>query len=174
MSIALLFFIIFAAVALVGAIGVVASRRPVHSALFLLLNFVTLAIFYVTLGAQFLAAAQVIIYAGGIVILILFVLMLIGSERLGRRVGQRLWTPHAGLALGLALLAAMGFAFSASTMSLPDSGIALTGAPKSVGMELFTHYILPFEMVAILLLVALIGALILARPMPEEHGAESS
>ena len=172
MSIQALFFIVIAAGCLTGAVGVVLSRRPVHSALFLLLNFITLAVLYVTLGAQFLAAAQVIIYAGGIVILILFVLMLIGSERIGRRVGQRLWTPYAGLALGLALLTAMAYAFSTDAFTAP-AGAAMTGAPEAVGIELFTRYILPFEMVAILLLVALIGALILARPVTEEHETRS-
>ncbi len=76
----LLFFILVGAVSLAAAVGVVTSRQPIHSALFLLTHFVTLAVLYITLEAQFLAAIQVIIYAGGIVILILFVIMLIGSE----------------------------------------------------------------------------------------------
>jgi len=75
MTASILFFIVIGAVCLASAIGVVTSRVPIHSALFLLVNFVTLAILYVTLEAQFLAAAQVIIYAGGIVILILFVII---------------------------------------------------------------------------------------------------
>lgn len=163
MTVALLFFITVAAVSLAGAAGVVLSRNPVHSALFLLVNFITLAVFFVTLGAQFLAAAQVIIYAGGIVILILFVLMLIGSEPLGGRFGHRRWTPYVGLGLGITLLAAMFYAFTASPAVVP-AGAPDNGAPEAVGFEMFTRYILPFEMVAILLLVALIGALVLARP----------
>lgn len=175
MSAALLFFLTVAAVSLAGAAGVVLSQSPVHSALFLLVNFLTLAVFFVTLGAQFLAAAQVIIYAGGIVILILFVLMLIGSEPLGERFGHRLWTPFVGLAAGLVLLATMFYSFTTVPATAPSDNAALTGAPKEVGIELFTRYILPFEMVAVLLLVALIGALVLARPREEtEPEAESS
>ena len=163
MNLSLLFFLSVAVVSLAGAAGVVLSRQPVHSALFLLVNFITLAVFYVTLGAQFLAAAQVIVYAGGIVILILFVLMLIGSEPLGRRLGHRLWTPYVGLGAGLIMLAMMVYAFTAGTAVAPV-GAPFAGAPKVVGLELFTAYILPIEMVAVLLLVALIGALVLARP----------
>ena len=80
MSLSLLFFLLVGAVSLAAALGVVTSRQPVHSALFLLTNFATLAVLYITLDAQFLAAAQVIVYAGGIVILILFVIMLIGGD----------------------------------------------------------------------------------------------
>ncbi len=169
MSISILFFISVAVVCIAGAVGVVLSQRPVHSALFLLVNFITLAVFYVSLGAQFLAAAQVIIYAGGIVILILFVLMLIGSEPLGGRFGYRYWTPYAGLAAGVLLLAGMVYVALAGPVKTPAGADSMTGAPEMVGMELFTNYILPFEMVAILLLVALIGALVLARP-PRESG----
>ena len=80
---AMVFFILVGALSVAMAVGVVTARVPVHSALFLLVHFVTLAILYVTLDAQFLAAAQVIVYAGGIVILILFVIMSIGSGESG-------------------------------------------------------------------------------------------
>lgn len=170
MNLSVLFFLSVSLVSLAGAIGVVVSRRPVHSALFLLVNFVTLAVFYVTLGAQFLAAAQVIIYAGGIVILILFVLMLIGSEGLGRRDGYRYWTPWAGLIAGGLMLAGLVYASLRHPVSTPTGVAVMTGEPEAVGMEMFMNYILPFEMVAILLLVALIGALVLARPPRDEDG----
>ena len=175
MNISLLFFLSVAVVCLAGAIGVVVSQRPVHSALFLLVNFITLAVFYVSLGAQFLAAAQVIIYAGGIVILILFVLMLIGSEPLGQeRFGFRYRTPYVGVAAGLILLATMVYAFTANPATAPAGAATQTGAPEAIGMELFTRYILPFEMVAILLLVALIGALVLAKPRPNVESETES
>ena len=90
MTFSLLFFLVIGAVCLAAASGVVLSRQPVHSAIFLLTNFATLAVLYITLDAQFLAAAQIIIYAGGIVILILFVIMLIGSAP-GRIVMGSLW-----------------------------------------------------------------------------------
>lgn len=163
MTASILFFIVIGAVCVASAIGVVSSRIPIHSALYLLVNFVSLAVLYVTLEAQFLAAAQVIIYAGGIVILILFVIMLIGSERIETRAPHRSWTPYAGILLGVALLSSMIF----SLVATPDAGTATStlngGAPQTVGMALFTQYILPFEMAAVLLLVALLGALLLAR-----------
>ena len=77
-------FLIFGAIAIVAAVGVILSRKPVYSALFLLMNFATLAALYILLQAQFLAAVQVVVYAGAIVVLILFVVMLIGGGELGR------------------------------------------------------------------------------------------
>ena len=163
MTPSILFFIVIGAVCLASAIGVITSRIPIHSALYLLVNFVTLAVLYVTLEAQFLAAAQVIIYAGGIVILILFVIMLIGSERIETRAPHRTWTPYAGILLGVALISSMVYSFvetpSASSATTTING----GAPETVGMALFTQYILPVEMAAVLLLVALLGALLLGR-----------
>jgi NADH-quinone oxidoreductase subunit J len=164
MTASILFFIVIGAVCLTSAIGVITSRVPIHSALYLLVNFVSLAVMYVTLEAQFLAAAQIIIYAGGIVILILFVIMLIGSEKIETRAAHRSWTPFAGILLGVALISSMIYSF----VETPDPASATTtaingGAPETVGMALFTRYILPFELTAVLLLVALLGALLLAR-----------
>jgi len=170
MSIA--FFAVFAALSIAAAIGVITSRQPVHSALFLLANFATLAILYVTLEAQFLAATQVIIYAGGIVILILFVIMLLGSEDIPSD-NSRPWTAYAGIVLGIIMLGGIASGTLGTfsdveipTQTLPDGTVTTLlegGAPKSVGLELFTNYLLPFEMTAILILVALLGALLLGR-----------
>ena len=107
MSWAMLFFILVGGVAIATAVGVITSRQPIHSALYLLTHFVTLSVLYITLEAQFLAAIQVIIYAGGIVILILFVIMLLGSEKLEGEFEGQSWGPYIGLALGLVLLASM-------------------------------------------------------------------
>lgn len=180
MSIA--FFAVIAAISIAAAIGVITSRQPVHSALFLLANFATLAILYVTLEAQFLAAVQIIIYAGGIVILILFVIMLLGSEDIPAD-ESRPWTAYAGIVLGIIMLGGIASgtigAFSGvelPTQTLADGTVTSMlegGAPKSVGMELFTKYLLPFEMTAILILVALLGALLLGR-RPEAGETEAS
>jgi NADH-quinone oxidoreductase subunit J len=159
----ILFFIVIGAVCLASAIGVITSRFPIHSALYLLVNFVSLAVLYVTLEAQFLAAAQVIIYAGGIVILILFVIMLIGSEKIETRAPHRSWTPYAGILLGVTLLSSMIFSFVETPSGSATTTAINGGAPETVGIALFTQYILPFEMAAVLLLVALLGALLLAR-----------
>ena len=171
MSLSVLFFLVIGAVCLAAAFGVVVSRQPVHSALFLLVNFASLAVLYVTLDAQFLAAAQVIIYAGGIVILILFVIMLIGGDTNDFTASQRTWSRLVGLGLGLILLVGLGYSAVQKLLPLPaDPNTALQGgAPKAVGLELFTNYILPFELVSVLLLVALIGALVVGR-QPEGAG----
>jgi NADH-quinone oxidoreductase subunit J len=163
MTASILFFIVIGAVCVASAIGVVASRVPIHSALYLLVNFVSLAVLYVTLEAQFLAAAQVIIYAGGIVILILFVIMLIGSEKIETRAPHRTWTPYAGILLGVTLLSSMIFSFTETGTAATTTTTINGGAPETLGVALFTQYILPLEMTAVLLLVGLIGALLLGR-----------
>ncbi|MEZ4735391.1 MAG: NADH-quinone oxidoreductase subunit J [Caldilineaceae bacterium] len=164
MSFSLLFFIVIGAISLAAAYGVVASRLPVHSALFLLTHFATLAVLYITLDAQFLAATQVIVYAGGIVILILFVIMLIGSEQIDNQGNYRSWTPYVAMLLGIVLVATLAYSMmSGYPLSTPTAVIPEGGAPPVVGFELFTQYLLPFELAAILLLVALLGALLLAR-----------
>lgn len=162
-----LFFILVGAICVAAAVGVVASNKPVHSALFLLAQFAMLAALYITMDAQFLGAAQIIIYAGGIVILILFVIMLLGSEAIETRAAHRIWVPWVALGLGLLLLIGLSFSMAqAFTGTSPNPAANLGGVPPVVGMELFTKYILPFEMIGVLLLVALIGALLLARKQP--------
>jgi NADH-quinone oxidoreductase subunit J len=167
-----IFFFVTAAMALAAGLGVVASRQPIHSALFLLLHFAMLAVLYITLDAQFLGIVQVIIYAGGIVILMIFVIMLLGSEKLELQAWHRSWIPRVALALGGILLAAMGVSMAFAFGGIePNPAPNLGGVPEVVGMELFTKYILPFELVGILLLVALIGALLLARRNKDETKA---
>lgn len=170
---ALLFFILVGAVSLAAALGVVMSRQPVHSALFLLTNFASLAVLYVMLDAQFLAAAQVIVYAGGIVILILFVIMLIGGDTNDFSAAQRAWSRVVGIGLGLILLLTVSYSVLTRLLKAPDDATALLqgGTPSAVGTALFTEYVLPFELIAILLLVALIGALVLGR---QSEGAGES
>jgi len=164
MTLSLLFFVLIGAISLAAAVGVISSSHPVHSALFLLAHFVTLAVLYITLEAQFLAAIQVIIYAGGIVILILFVIMLIGSERIENQAEHRSWTPYVGIALGIVLLGGLAVSLLQSFAGVdPSASLVQGGIPSAVGLELFTKYILPFELAAVLLLVALLGALLLAR-----------
>ena len=169
MSFEMIFFILVGALSVGTAVGVVTSRVAVHSALFLLVHFATLAILYVTLNAQFLAAAPIIVYAGGIVILILFVIMLIGSAPLETRAGYRSWVPYAGLALGVLMLAGMAL----TVLQMPPATINPAanegGVPIVLGIEIYSQNILLVELAAVLLLVALLGALLLARrPKTEE------
>jgi NADH-quinone oxidoreductase subunit J len=170
-----LFFIAVGAITLAAAVGVVVSRVPVHSALFLLLHFAMIAALYITMDAQFLGAIQVIIYAGGIVILILFVIMLIGSDSVAASYSQRRWLPWVALSLGVILLVAIGASLvQAFGGAAPNPAPLQGGVPEVVGIELFTRYILPFEMVGVLLLVALIGALLLARRSKAEQISQNT
>lgn len=164
MSLSVLFFVVIGAISVAAAVSVISSRQPVHSALFLLLNFASLAVLYVTLDAQFLAAIQVIIYAGGIVILLLFVIMLLGSEDLNIEASRRQWTGYAGILLGVVMLGAISASlFDAFSGTELQAAAIEGGVPKAVGLSLFTKYVLPFELTAVLILVALIGALLLGR-----------
>lgn len=161
-------FIVFGLIAVAAAVGVVLSRNPVYSALFLLLNFATLAVFYVLLNAQFLAVAQVAVYAGAIVVLFLFVVMLIGGEigpiaAPGRNVAR-------GAALVLAVLFLAALAYSIGTGALANASgeataeaLAQMGNVQALGRELFTRFLLPFELASVLLLAGMVGAVALAR-----------
>ena len=169
MDFSMIFFILVGALSVGTAVGVVASRVAVHSALFLLVHFCTLAILYITLDAQFLGAAQVIIYAGGIVILIRFVIMLIGSENLYTRAGYRTWVPLAGLALGFVLVGGLAFAILKAPLIPATLPANQGGVPDVVGMALYTQGILLVELASVLLLVALLGALLIARRPKDEQ-----
>jgi NADH-quinone oxidoreductase subunit J len=163
-----IFFYALAAVAILSALGVIFNRNVVHSALFLLVNFVTLAFLYFMLNAQFLGVAQILVYAGAIVVLFLFVVMLIGAD-LGEKVdswmsGQNIML----MVLGLILLGVLGASvFQATTLG--DSGqmtpeaIAEFGQTEVIGAVLFTGYTLPFQLVAVILSVGVIGVVWLAQ-----------
>jgi len=166
-------FIIFSLIAVVAAIGVVVSRKPVYSALFLLVNFGTLAALYIMLEAQFLAAVQVIVYAGAIVVLFLFVVMLIGGGELtdirdpNKTLAQRLnWARLVAIVLAGLLLGALAWGFITGSLNpLQGSEAAFDqGSGQAIGNVLYTDYLLPFELTSVLLLVGMIGAVVLARP----------
>lgn len=164
-----LFFILVGAICVAAAVGVVASNKPVHRpALFLLAQFAMLAALYITMDAQFLGAAQIIIYAGGIVILILFVIMLLGSEAIETRAAHRIWVPWVALGLGLLLLIGLSFSMAqAFTGTSPNPAAGRSGRCATRPRHGALHQIHPaFEMIGVLLLVALIGALLLARKQP--------
>lgn len=160
-------FFILAAIATISAIGVIIQRNAVHSALSLLLNFCTLAGLYILLNAQFIAAAQVIVYAGAIVVLFLFVVMLLGAER-GEGEDERPYARYLAIALALLLLLEVGYVLYASvlrgTMGIyTEERIAQIGNVQAIGQVLFTKYLLPFELASLLLLVGIVGAVVLAK-----------
>lgn len=165
----LIFFAALAVVAIAGASGVVFSKNPVYSALSLLLNFAVLAVFYILLRAQFLAVVQVIVYAGAIVVLFLFVIMLIGGDlRLfEERTRSRQIATVLSLVLGVLMLAGLGVVIISGLLAPSTGEVPGNGSVQAIGEILFTDYLLPFELASVLLLVAMIGAVVLARkPKP--------
>lgn len=157
-------FFLLAAIAVGTAIGMLVSRNTVYSAMFLVLNFVTIAVLYLILGAPFIALSQITVYAGSIMVLFLFVIMLLGVERLQRSESLR-WQPLIAVPLVVVLVVVLAVNFF-SRAGLLDDIAAVTpeyGAPAVIGETLFTQYILPFEVTALILLVAVIGSIILAK-----------
>jgi NADH-quinone oxidoreductase subunit J len=160
----LIVFLAFAFVALACAINVVTQRRPIVSAISLIGVMGSLAVLYLLLGAEFIAAAQVIVYAGAIMVLFVFVIMLLNAGVEVRR-GRAL---AAGL-LGVPALAAFlaMVAYLVARMLPPGASVHFGGfrggGPREIGRALFTVYLLPFEATSILILIAVIGAIVLAR-----------
>lgn len=162
-------FYTLSALILLFAILVISARNTVHSVLFLVLNFLFVAALYVLLGAQFLAVIQVLVYAGGIVVLYLFVVMLVKLKRPETHSDPRRRS-RLGLVLSVAVLAEFSLIalYGNVTPSVVPDGRA-TDAPlavhnvQKVGWALYTDYLVPFEVASILLLVAMVGAIILAR-----------
>ncbi len=161
-------FFLFGGLAVIAALAVVFNRNVVHSALFLLLNLVMIAGLYVLLNAQFIAVAQIMVYAGGILVMILFVVMLLGAE-LGESIPQWL-TPLNTIKVALAAIfltvtgtAVFEWLYSTSAMrgNMTDQLIAEQGSVQLVGEALFTEYLLPFELASILLLVGIVGVVLL-------------
>jgi NADH-quinone oxidoreductase subunit J len=146
----------------------VTTKDTVHSVLFLVLDFLFVAALYVMLGAQFLAVIQVLVYAGGIVVLYLFVVMLVNLKR----PPEAHQDPHRRSKLGMALAAAVlvelaiivasGYARVAAP-TVPALAIPVSGNTEQVGWLLYTSYLIPFEIASMLLLVAMIGAIVLAK-----------
>jgi NADH-quinone oxidoreductase subunit J len=175
----LVVFFVAALAIVVGAIGVVVSRNPVHAALNLVLTLFGVAVEFVNQQADFLAAVQVIVYAGAIVILFLFVIMLLGVDREENVAaeplrGQRPMAVVLG-AMVLVELAVLGRVSNWTTGTRSVAG-PLTGAGENIGklgQSIFTRYLWPFEITSVLLVIAVIGAVVLAR-RPERVAAEMS
>ncbi len=162
MTVNLILFLILAIVAVVSALGMLLGRSAVYSALFLVLNFGTVAVFYILLNAPFIAMAQVSVYAGAIMVLFLFVIMLLGTETLPASKALPWQRPLAFvLAVILAGEAAYLLFFRNATGGEVPQPIQTFGSPQAVGQALFNQYLLPFEVTSVLLLVAMVGAIVL-------------
>jgi NADH-quinone oxidoreductase subunit J len=155
-------FVALAIVAVAAAIGVIAQRNAVRSALFLLVNFCCLAGLYILLNAQFLAVAQVIIYAGAVVVLFLFVVMLLGAERAEETRDLRLYERTGAVLLAVLLLVGVSWALIPGTGQVFPA-LTRSDTVREIGAALLTSYAIPFELASVVLLVAIIGAMALAR-----------
>ena len=154
-----LIFLTLAFITVGAAVMVIFSRNPVSSILYLVLAFFCLAAFYVILGAQFIAAVQVIVYAGAIMVLFLFVVMLLNLNEIaegGKLLGKTLGILAAGVFL-VAILTVFG---KISLGPAPTDELTTT---QSLGEVLFTTYLIPFEIASVLLLAAIVGAVVLVK-----------
>jgi len=169
-------FVIFTVAALAGAAGVVMARKPVHAALSLVLTLFSVAVFFVMQGAHFLAAVQVIVYAGAIVVLFLFVIMLLGIDKADVLDEPLPAQRPLAIAVGVALFAGvLLFAQITEPTGAPQGrGSAAEGDianVERVATSLFTNFLWPFEITSALLVIAVVGAVVLARrgsAQPEE------
>jgi NADH-quinone oxidoreductase subunit J len=160
----LIFFIPLALIAVATALGMVTSRNAVYAALNLIVNFASVAMLYLMLGAPFIALAQVTVYAGAIMVLFLFVIMLLGAEQLSEPSRLR-WQKPFAIGMGVVLLLEAIYLIAFRSHALPQAGSvsASFSDPVSLSEVLFSSYVLPFEVTSVLLLVAMIGAIVLSR-----------
>ena len=166
MTLELISFLVLAFVAVATATGMLVSRNAIYSALFLVLNFMTVAVFYLLLGAPFIAMAQVTVYAGAIMVLFLFVIMLLGAESISGEFNLRKAILPGSLALILAVESAyllITRARPAGAVVPPDAATNTINNLQGLGSALFSQYLLPFEVTSILLLVAMVGAIVLTQ-----------
>src|SRR6266481_6040581 len=158
-------FLIFAIVAVVCAINVVVQTHPISSAISLIGVMASLAILYLQLGGEFIAAAQVIVYAGAIMVLFIFVIMLLNAGAEGTSLQVSPFAKDLGMILMVAFLGLISFIIQAmlpKTEGVVFGGLK-GGTTADVGMKLFTVYLLPFEVTSVLILIAILGAIVLAR-----------
>jgi NADH-quinone oxidoreductase subunit J len=167
MSVDLILFIGLALVAIAAAIGMLVSQNAVYSALFLVINFATVAVFYLLLGAPFIAMAQITVYAGAIMVLFLFVIMLLGAEKLSP---GKVLPYQKPMAIGLAVILVAEALYLilvrnplVTDIIPPAEATNTVGELQNLGLILFNQYLLPFEVTSILLLIAMVGAIVLTK-----------
>jgi NADH-quinone oxidoreductase subunit J len=165
-------FGILAAVTVAGAIGVITRKNPVHSALLLIATLMSVAGIYVLLEAEFLAAVQVLVYAGGVMVLFLFVIMLVDLAQRGQEATAPVRKISKGAVAGGAVLTLVFLCVLLSTFAMEPIGPTSAGGEAlragggnlgSVAIVMFRYYLLPFELASVLLLVAMVGAIVLGR-----------
>jgi len=155
----LVIFFVLAAVAVLGAASLIFQRHPIHSALSLIVVMVALAGLYLLMGADFVAAVQIIVYGGAIMVLFIFVIMLLNAGIEERTNASRL-ARFAGVPLTVVLLGILAVAIARSQVASQPAQLADT---HKISMQLFTEFVYPFELTSFLILVAILGALVLAQ-----------
>ena len=163
----LIVFLVLSLVAIATALGMLFSKNAVYSALFLVLNFVTVAVFYLLFGAPFLAMSQITVYAGAIMVLFLFVIMLLGAENL-KPSNALPWQKPLAILLSVILgveatYLLLARARSSLSVTSPDAALNTMDSLRNMAETLFSQFLLPFEITSILLLVAMVGAVVLTR-----------
>ncbi len=171
-------FVVAGLATLAGAFGVIVSSNPVHAALMLVMTLFGIAVLFVAQAADFLAAVQVIVYAGAIVVLFLFVIMLLGVDRQENvraepLRGQRPIAYLAGLGVVAAIFLLARTAWVSGAESVAGAADAPGGNIENLARSLFTRYLLSFEMTSVLLVIAVVGAVVLARHTPSSGVRDS-
>lgn len=161
MTLQLFLFFIFAAVAVAGAVSLILQRHPIHSALSLIVVMVALGGVYLLLGAEFIAAVQIIVYGGAIMVLFVFVIMLLNARAEERTDFSRM-ARWAGVPLAAVFLVEVAFGLARAGSRLPTAPDA-PFSTRELAALLFRDYVFPFELTSFLILIAVLGALVLAR-----------
>ena len=157
------FFYLFSTLAIATALMVILSKQPVHSVLYLVVTMFSLASLFALLGAQFLAVIQILIYAGAVLVLFLFVIMMLDLGKEGTGMRQTLGLRVLGGVLGVAFVGEILFVFKTLTPSLSASGNGSKGTIQTIGKLLFSEHLLAFELTSFLMLAAIVGAVVLSK-----------
>lgn len=163
-----LMFIIFGVIAIASALNILLQRSPLYSALSLIGTLLALSALYVTLRAEFIAAVQIVVYAGAIMVLFIFVIMLLNAPKdqpqVEKQKGLRyLAIPFAGLMIAEMFYVVLSIRMSSLPPVAAGNAEQAVGTTWSIGTALFTDYLLPFEVTSVLILMAVVGAMVLAR-----------
>ena len=160
---ALYTFLTLAAISIFTALRMVLSKNPVHSVLYLILTFFAIAGQFILLNAQFLAVVHIIVYAGAIMVLFLFVLMLLNLSKETEPQKSTGWKLSAGIAAGMLLVTLVGALRGGIEVNIPANPNEKVGLVENLGMVLFTDFVVPFEIAGILFLAAMVGAVLVGK-----------
>ena len=161
MTAQLIVFLVFAAMAIAGAVNLILQRHPIHSALSLIVVMGALSGLYLLLEAEFVAAIQIIVYAGAIMVLFVFVIMLLNAGAEERTSASRM-AAYAGIPLAVVLLLTLAVRVTRNSLAMAPQPTA-ERATRDLAMLLFRNYVFPFELTSVLILIALLGAMVLAK-----------